>query len=87
VANVAVMALHLQTVTIPAQIHSFKYTVILDVTDINTEEYYLLLHFYDIDNKYFHFPALCHSLQISLMHITADLFGSRSTCSMFQYLP
>jgi len=47
VANVAVMALHLQTATIPAQIQSFTCTVILDVTDINTGEYYLLLRFYD----------------------------------------
>jgi len=45
VANVAVMALHLQTATIPA--HSSTCTVILDVTDINTGEYYLLLSFYD----------------------------------------
>lgn len=47
VANVVVMALHLQTATIPTQIHSSTSTVILDVTDINTKEYYLLLHFYD----------------------------------------
>lgn len=71
VANVAVMALHLQTATIPAQIHSSTCTVILDVTDItheNTIYYYAFM----IDNKYFHFPALCRSLQISLMHITTD---------------
>jgi len=47
VANVAVMALHLQTATISAQIHSSTCTMILDVTDINTGEYYLLLGFYE----------------------------------------
>jgi len=47
VANVVVMALHLQTETIRAQIHSSTSTVIIGVTDINTEEYYLLLCFYD----------------------------------------
>jgi hypothetical protein len=47
VANVAVRSLHLQTATIPAQIHSSTCIMILDVTDINTGEYYLLLRFYD----------------------------------------
>jgi hypothetical protein len=46
-ANVVVMALHLQIATIPAQIHSSTCTVILDVTDLTTGEYYLLLYFYD----------------------------------------
>ena len=52
VANVVVMAHHLQTATIPAQNHSSTCNVILDVTDINpypTAFPYgngMVLHFY-----------------------------------------
>lgn len=64
-------------------LHALWFYMSQTLTQENTTYYYAFM----IYNKYFHFPALCRSLQISLMHITVDLFGSHSTCWIFQYLP